>query len=256
VSSTANFADYSSALAACGGGYDDVELARVRLYKTEQYVKQLGATLWPEQIANTALAVGIAAAHAGPGPLRVIDFGGGAGIHFHAACRILPQRPQWAIAETRVMAEAARAAGLEAFDDLGMALRHVGEVDLLHTSGALHYVPDPLSTLEALVALNAPVFLLARLPVWKGQPFIMIQESPLSLNGLGPLPPGTADVMVRYPATLVDFDDIMARIVPRYRPTIAVDASSAALNVNGKRVPGITLVLTRRGAREIPGTVT
>ena len=165
MSTTGNFADYAAALAACGSGYDDLELARVRVYKTEQYVRQLGSTLWPEQIANTALAVGIAAAHAGSRPLRVIDFGGGAGIHFHAACKVLPQRPQWAIAETRVMAEAARAAGLEAFDDLDMALRHVGAADLVHSSGTLQYLPDPLGTLEALVALNAPVFLLARLPV-------------------------------------------------------------------------------------------
>ena len=243
---SARFTDYASALAQCSGGYDDAQLARVRAYKTEQYVKQLSAILWPEQIANTALAVGIAAAQVKSRPLRVLDFGGGAGIHFRAAREVLPEPPRWAIVETQATAEVARAAGLDAFDDIERAVHHLGGVDLVHTSGTIQYTPDPLRTLDALLALEAPVFFLARLPLWRGEQMVTIQESPLSMNGPGPLPPGIPDTVVRYPETFVNFDELMGRLTAGYQPLIALDSSSAAAIVEGQTIPGITLILIRR----------
>jgi putative methyltransferase (TIGR04325 family) len=240
------FPDYATALAACGSGYDDVELARVRAYKSAQYVQKLDSTLWPEQIANTALAAGIATSRVQSRPLRVLDFGGGTGIHFFAASKVLAEPPKWAIVETLATAQVTSAAGIPAFDTIEAAVGHLGGVDLVHTSGAIQYTPNPLGIVDALVSIEAPVFFMARLPIWRGPPQITIQESLLSQNGLGPLPPGTPDVTIRYPLTLVDFDEIMGRVIPHYRPLVALDSPSTAAVINGQRVPGITLILVRR----------
>jgi putative methyltransferase (TIGR04325 family) len=247
MSRTARFADFASALAQCGGGYDDLTLARVRAYKTEHFIAQLSTTVWPEQVANTALAVGLAAAQVPARPLRVLDFGGSAGVHYYAACKVLPEAPRWAIVETQAMAEVCRGAGLDAFESVATAVKHLGGVDLVHTSGAIQYTPDPLQFLDTLLAVDAPVFFLGRLPLWRGEQRVTIQESQLSSNGLGPLPPDIPDAPVRYPETFVNFDELLRRITARYELRMALDSSSATAIVDGQTIPGITLILSRRG---------
>ena len=127
------------------------------------------------------------------------------------------------------MAEVGREVGLDAFDSIGRAVEHLGGVDLIHTSGTIQYTPDPLKFLDTLLALDAPVFFLARLPLWRGEQLVTIQESQLSSNGLGPLPPGIADALIRYPDTLVNLDELMRRISGRYELRIALDRKAAIL---------------------------
>jgi putative methyltransferase (TIGR04325 family) len=239
------YPDYASALASCGNGYDDSELAEVIAYKTGNYVKALNQMIWPELVANSVFAVAVAAASRASRPLNILDFGGACGIHYHAARASMDRELKWAIVETSIMAKQAASVGLLAFDDLAKAITALGAVDLAHTSGAIQYVVDPLSTLDALIAINAPYFALARFPLWPKGSFVGVQTSQLSGNGPGPLPPGIADRPIRYPITILNIDVVMGKFTPHYQVVFALPAPSAAYVLNGQQIPGVTFVFQR-----------
>jgi hypothetical protein len=76
----------------------------------------------------------------------VLDFGGGCGRHYKQA-----KVPAILWAETPAMA--ARASELSTehlrfFSDIDKAALRVGDIDILHSAGALQYVRDPESTLK------------------------------------------------------------------------------------------------------------
>jgi hypothetical protein len=79
------FPDFAAALAACGPGYDDADIADVVAHKTALPVDH--RMYAPEQAINSILAVGIAAAEVTDRPLTVLDFGGGCGFHYF---RVVP----------------------------------------------------------------------------------------------------------------------------------------------------------------------
>ena len=54
------YPDYPTALAACGSGYDDIDIAEVVAFKAVQAID--AGTAVPEQALNSIVAVGIAAA--------------------------------------------------------------------------------------------------------------------------------------------------------------------------------------------------
>jgi hypothetical protein len=80
-----SFPDFASALAACGPGYNDADLADVIAYKTALPVDP--RQIAPEQAINTIMSVGIAAAEIVNPPLTVLDFGGGCGFHYFRAAQ-------------------------------------------------------------------------------------------------------------------------------------------------------------------------
>lgn len=85
----------------------------------------------------------------------VLDFGGGCGLHYKQA-----QSPdaRWAVVETAAMV--ARAMELQTehlrfFTSTAEAAGWLGDVDLLHSNGALQYTAEPLAMLRELCALRA-----------------------------------------------------------------------------------------------------
>jgi putative methyltransferase (TIGR04325 family) len=243
------FPDFASALATCGDGYADADIAEVIAHKAAQPLNP--QAILPEQAINSLVAVGLAAAETAARPLAILDFGGGCGFHyFHvAAATRVPLR--WAIVETPVMAaRSARVAQgrFEAHTALGEAARSLGAMHLVHASSALQYVPDPLATLAELAALQAPHFLLARFPLWHRPTLIGVQTSPLSANGIGPMPPGIADRPIRYPVTFVPMSDVMRTFEAHgYGISSAMASPSSNYEVAGGGVPGVTLLLRLRG---------
>ena len=238
------FQNFAAALAACGPGYHDHDIADVIAYKTSLAVDH--RQIAPEQAINSILALGICAAETTDRPLRVLDFGGGCGFHYFRVTLATRAPLRWAVVETPAMA--ARAAKLadgrfDVFTTIDEASAALGQIDLLHASSAIQYVPNPLETLKSLATLRARFFALIRFPVWNSPQVVGMQKSRLSENGIGPMPPRIADRQIAYPVTFVNFDEIV-RILSDYDYEVAMSMASPSSNyeVLGQRAPGVSLI--------------
>lgn len=237
------FPSFAAALAASGDGYNDNDIADVIAYKTSLAFDR--RQIAPEQALNSIAALGICAAEIADRPLRVLDFGGGCGFHYFRVSHAVQVPLRWAIVETKTMAE--RAAKLASghfavYSTIEEASAALGNIDLIHASSAIQYVPDPLRTLQALAAPRARFLALLRFPVWNGPTVVGLQRSLLSGNGIGPMPPHIADRQVAYPVTFINFDE-MLRILSGYEVALSMASPSSNYEIRGRRVPGASLVL-------------
>jgi len=185
------------------GGYRDATLVDVIVRKTCRLrdMARVDDVVSGEQLLP--MIAGVAATGAAH-PVRVLDFGGAAGVHFLAAKAAFPARPmRWAVVETPSMVEAAAAKlgndELRFFADIAAAETWLERVDLMHCDSALQYVPEPETTLDALIGLAAPTMLWVRLMLANRRERF-VQTSRLKDNGPGPLPEGIADRAVSYSA--------------------------------------------------------
>jgi len=236
------FPSFDAALAACGAGYHDAALADVIAYKTSLPVDV--RRILPEQAVNAIVSVGIAAAAADAAPLRVLDFGGGCGVHYFTCVDRFRMPLKWAIVETATMAQRGKELAQGRFDvftDIVSAADHIGKIDLVFVSSALSYVADPMATLKALLSLRPRHFALARFPVWGGTQVVGLQTSLLSQNGIGPMPPNMPDRPVTYPVTFANFDDVI-RMFGDYDLISTMSSPSASYVVRNVNVSGITLI--------------
>lgn len=236
------FPDFAAALAACGPGYNDSDIADVIAYKTALPVDQ--RQFAPEQAINSILAVGIAAAEIRDRPLTVLDFGGGCGFHYFRVVPTIRTPLRWAVVETPTMAERANnlAQGrFQVFTDVAAAANALGRVDLVHASSSIQYVPDPLETLTGLTALRPRYFGLLRFPAWGRPSLVGLQTSPLSLNGIGPMPPDIPDRMITYPVSFTNFDDVMKLFVD-YEIVMTTVSPSSTYEIRGQPIQGLSIV--------------
>jgi putative methyltransferase (TIGR04325 family) len=135
----------------------------------------------------------------------VLDFGGGFGLHYKLAARQSPDI-SWAVVETA--ATVARATELATdrlrfFTDIEAAADWLGPIDVMHSNGALQYVPDPVATLSRLCSLRATTMLWYRLFLSQDHIFTETQSSRLIDNGPGRAPPGTPNMVVQYARTAI-----------------------------------------------------
>ncbi len=121
----------------------------------------------------------------------------------------------------------------------------LGSIDLVFTSGAVRYVPDPLGALRVLAGLRAPYLGLARFPIWLAKEAVGIQESRLSDNGIGPLMPGVENRTVRLPVTFTPFEDVAAALAD-YDLILKTTSPSASYDVDGVPAPGASMIYRRR----------
>ena len=159
-------------------------------------------------------------------------------------------RLRWAIVETETMA--ARATNLaqnyfRVFTTISDAAVALGIVDLIHASSSIPYVPDPPAILRAFVALRPRYILLARLPLWREPAIVGVQVSPLSHNGIGPMPPNMQDREIKYPVTFMNIEEIL-RICDGYDVVLTIDAPSSFYIVGDKSVSCVSIILRAKWA--------
>jgi putative methyltransferase (TIGR04325 family) len=157
------FGDYASwddALRASGHGYSDEALAEPIAARTRRFIEEQREE--PSRIYAPALAVLAAAGYALQDQridrLRVLDFGGSLGVHYHALRRFLANdRPcDWLVCETEMLAR--EGAARFATDELAFTSdlsRVEGGVNLAITSGTLQCIPNFLEVLRGLLSRSS-----------------------------------------------------------------------------------------------------
>ena len=231
------YASFHAARAACCDAYEDDSLVSVVYEKILRYKESIFRQqpfVCDTASTRTLIAVCLAARH---DTVSVVDFGGACGTHYFVAKRILASHMnlKWHVVETSKMAARGRAledGNLRFFDDLAVATEGLERVDLLLSSGALQYVPDPYRVLNAFVAARAEHIFLTRLGLsTTGQDVVTIQRSMLSSNGPGPLPPGMCDGHAQYPITFLRKEKVEQALAAAYSIEIQFDEDRHAYRV-------------------------
>lgn len=237
------FKNYDEALSACNGiGYSMRELTDVVIMKNIAMRESLNKNpILSSEATRTLMSIGFAL---NARSIRVLDFGGGGGYHYtlarHAlggACNI-----KWNIVETEAMCQAGKAISdenLKFFNTITSAKKDLGCVDLLLSSSALQYCPDPITYLKELLSVSARYIYITRTPFFAGhQTLVSVQGSLLSHNGPGPLPPGYTDQEILYPISFVPLEQVEALIQEKYTVRFKVLEDSANLFLKNLPVNG------------------
>ena len=209
-------------------GYQDASLIEVVVAKTAALTGRIDDVVPGEALLPTI--AGLAAAGTSE-PLRIIDFGGAAGLHYRLAKQVFPARAyRWAVIETAQMVGAAAKfenEELRFFTSLDAGTDWLGCVDVMHCVSALQYVPEPEQTLAELVGLRAHTMVWAKLML--GDRYEKFQQtSQLRDNGPGPLHENVRDRKVVYTATRFPKADFMsAHLRAGYRLAWKADSSSS-----------------------------
>ncbi|WP_050475984.1 methyltransferase, TIGR04325 family [Herbaspirillum rhizosphaerae] len=234
------FSRYADALAQCqNDAYENDEIIKVVVEKNLIYKNKVAKhkTLDFNAI-RTLLALGIMDNEK---TFNVLDFGGGGGYH-HAIAKIgfRSSKIKWNVVETTAMAkEAQRLAGddLRFFDNIDIAKQALGEIDLLFSSSALQYCPDPLAMLQKLVDVEARHLFITR-TAFNDAPgtIIAIQRSHLADNGPGPLPDGFQNKEIAYPISFVDKAEVEKILTTKYDIRFAIEENQAVHVIGDKEM--------------------
>jgi putative methyltransferase (TIGR04325 family) len=151
--------------AAGDGGYQTTHIIERTIQRTRQIQAEAAAdsTRAPDGWTMQNLGAILFALRDRPrGPLRILDFGGGMGVHWFRLAPLLKVRGEvsWTVCETTAMARA----GAQAFADPGLSFvddldRLEGRFDVVLASGALQYTEAPSRYLQRLCALTDALIL-------------------------------------------------------------------------------------------------
>ena len=238
--SVGTFKSYEDALNFCDGiGYEASEVVKVVIEKNQIFRDQM-VTSGVVSLDTLRTMIGVGALNAEP-TLRVLDFGGGGGSHYSIVRAVLgaDRDIRWNVVETSTMVKAANerlaGGGIKFFDDIQKAATDLGQIDLVFTSGALQYTPDPLAALSSLLAVKADHLFITRTTFSEGPgQVISVQTSKLSENGPGPLPTAMENGKIRYPVTFASKLKALNLIRKSYIVRFSVDEERDAYTINGE----------------------
>lgn len=221
--------------------YEQEELVNLVLKKNEIYrLLPSSSHLLTEDSTRILMAIGLARDE---NKINVIDFGGGGGNHFTIAKIGFDNKLliNWNIVETNLFVEKARlieVKNLKYFYDLEEASKEVNKIDLLLTSSALQYCPDPIEMLDRLTKTCAKYLYITRTPLSSGsQTIYSTQSSWLSKNGPGPLPEGFQDRQISYPICYASRHQVERVLNMRYDIVFKTDEGEApAFRVKGAKI--------------------
>jgi putative methyltransferase (TIGR04325 family) len=115
---------------------------------------------------------------------------------------------------------------LKFYNSIHLAQKELVNVDLVFTSSALHYCPNPTESLEQLININAKYIFITRTAFNNSNSeIISTQISNLSENGVGPLPIGYKNKKLKYPVTFISKALVESMLSKKYNIqfTIAED---------------------------------
>jgi len=230
------YPSYADALRLCGDGYESDDLARTVLAKTVAALEQDISVMVAQHSTMATLLAVLEASAVCPDPVRVLDFGGAFGVAYFLIRQKGIPTARWAVVESSSFTRHRRSLesdSLRFFDRVSDAVAWLGEVDLLYSSSALQYTPNPERSLGELIAMTPRVLGLLRCALSRGDRIITIQSSRLSENGPGPLPDGFIDREVRYPITFMRDADLL-KATRHYRLLIHSDLAVQRQTIAGQ----------------------
>ncbi|MEK7818980.1 MAG: hypothetical protein AAB255_04210 [Bacteroidota bacterium] len=137
---------------------------------------------------------------------------------------------------------------LSFFDNFDDARDKLGTIDLLHTSGTLQYVDNPTKYLSEVLNCNAKWLLFNRLGMNRSNRDVLtIQSSMLSSNGIGELPEGYTDRLIKYPFTFLSETKLINQIQEKYLLVAKFDDKSGIYEVKGEDIVGYGLLCKKIG---------
>lgn len=234
-----NFSDAAGSVK--NNTYEQDELIEVVLRKNEIYRSLPPSShLLNSDSIRILMAVGLAR---DDNRINVIDFGGGGGNHLTIANIGFADTVyiNWNIIETPRFVEKAKLISvdnLNYYDELKAATEALDKIDLVLTSSALQYCPDPIGMLEELTRTGAKYLYLTRTPFNSGDKTIYsTQSSYLSGNGPGPLPTGFEDRQISYPIGYASRSKVEEVLEARYEILFKADEGEApAFKVRGEKI--------------------
>jgi putative methyltransferase (TIGR04325 family) len=232
---------YEEAIAACKNGtYQNDELVKVVVEKNVAYKQKLQMdTIFDLGTLRILIAVGLSKTNSS---LNVLDFGGGGGYHYTIASMAVEETTclKWNVVETTAMANEAQSIAnknLNFFDTVAEAAEDLGLVELVFTSGALQYCPNPLTALKQLTEVNAKYLFITRTAFIDTEvDLFTTQTSYLSANGPGPLPEGYVDRKVTYPVTYVSKSKAEKILKEKYHIQFSIIEDKAAYKIGSTEV--------------------
>lgn len=248
------YPSYSQALRECSSdAYQDIELCNMIADKTRVQKELLQQQPYSLR-ANNAFFLAAIHQHLNLHSTRtvsVLDFGGACGDHYFELRRLIPRDVslKWIVVETERMVTAALDRNL-GNDELAFT-SSISEIetgiDVVHSSSALQYVPNPYEFLDLLAGFKAQWMFFNRMMFNEDdREFITIQRSLLSANGPGNLPPGYEDRIVSYPHTTMSFKKFDTSVVARgYRPEWMFLESSGSYQIGTEKISGKGMLYSR-----------
>jgi len=214
--------NFKLAQEASGAGYEDDELIDVIVSKTVNNRHLLNdipffnnATL----SSLTSILYGFQEFNS----INVIDLGGSTGLQYHILRRLIDRNKKinWRVVESTALAHKSKSQfstdELSFSDDLPKAVHDFGEVHLVHCSGVIQYMPNPYETLKIIAESNSHYLAFARMCFSKkAKDVVILQQSTLSANGFGPLPPSFKDRVLLYPQTSIQKQRFFQILADRY----------------------------------------
>lgn len=242
---------YEEALKHCPKeAYEDEDIVKVVVEKNIIYQQKLQTdSVFDLGTLRILIALGLSQKGSS---LNVIDFGGGGGHHYTVASYAFGEKDslKWNVVETTAMAnEAKRIANnnLKFFDNIADAIKDLGLVDLVFTSGTLHCCSKPLFFLKELINIKAKYLFITRTSFSdSSEQVASVQKSYLSTNGPGPLPAGFHDKAVYYPNVFVPKQEVEKLLSEYYQIQFTIIEDKAAYRVGSKEMDMIGYFCIRK----------
>jgi putative methyltransferase (TIGR04325 family) len=189
-------------------GYEGEDLVASVVERNRRYRHALWSNNTLEIVGAARTIIGVALALKGKTRLRILDFGGGGGNHYSIAKVMLGLgvHLDWTVVESHAMAAASRKvenSELRFFDSISAATKIEPNYDLVFTSGALQYCPNPIGIARELFNVGAPFVFVTRTAFSQAAETIFgVQVSTLSGHGPGAFSANWQDRYVQTPLVL------------------------------------------------------
>jgi putative methyltransferase (TIGR04325 family) len=248
------YLSYEDALKNCANesGYEEDDIVKVVLEKTKRFKNELENKTAFQVDATTAYAMLVLnKCFENTSQINVLDYGGACGAHYFTFRSFLNSkyRVNWIVVETTNMCKYAielQNDELRFYDDIDLAVKKSGKIDLIFSSGTIQSVNDPRKVLHQLINLNTKYIFFTRLSLTKGaQDVISVQKTMLSENGIGSLPEPFKDKPVEYPHTNMPENEFEGILNKSYKVLYQFNETSGIHSVNDELIVGYGVLLKK-----------
>ena len=236
--SISNFKARYKTLKAIGKiyGYENIDLANHVVNRTLEYKEKLNNSEYDLESFRIASVIGLSKTK--NGEVRVLDVGGGAGIHFYAAQRLFPELEfKWVVLETKSMIEVIRnqesAPNLVFVSDLNDAFTIYGDFTIAIANSSLQYFENPLTLLKTIIDSKPFNFYIGKTPMSDNDEFKFLQTSWLDSNGPGRLPK-SSKILVNCEVSIFKKNDYRQILNEHYSEVIEIEEGIHTFGTNNR----------------------